>query len=373
VAACKPYDWLRSGFRRCAGDIVSRMRTRSGRALLPDEGASLLAEWGIDACRLRAAPGGSSGGTFVIETVDGLRVLRRSDSDERDWVTFQLQVVAHLQAAGFPYDVPRIVPTRASAPWIFDGQDYWYLYDYIGGLPALPPDSRARAAALGTLVGQFAAAMRDFDVASIAPLYQLDLYRDDAVARGFADALRQLADGCVRSEAADRIRRHADAILRLHADTPSAVRAAITAQQPSAVYYDWNNKNIVTRYGVTVGLIDYDSLAVAPRLVDFQNALTYVLISQRQLLPERASAFIGAYNAVLPLTDSEAMLVHPVMVDRALWLLTHLLHRLAVERSSALEQRMSRLVEVMMWLGRSGDWLADRCAGAPGAARRVAA
>ena len=124
---------------------------------------------------------------------------------------------------------------------------------------------------------------------------------------------------------------------------------------------------------MTVGLIDNESLAVAPRLVDFQNALTYVLISQRQLLPERASAFIGAYNAVLPLTDSEARLVHPVMVDRALWLLTHLLHRLAVERSSALEQRMSRLVEVMMWLGRSGDWLADRCAGAPGAARRVAA
>ena len=167
----------------------------------------------------------------------------------------------------------------------------------------------------------------------------------------------RLADGGSTSNFLEALGLHGDAVLRLHAATEPADIAAVDALPTTPVYYDWHSKNIITRWGATAGLIDYDSLGVAPRIVDFQNALTYVLIARASLAPELARAFARAYRSVFPLGAAELTLVYPVLVDRATWLLTNLLKTLAINHSRGLEERARRLLDLLVWLEDNREFL----------------
>lgn len=343
----RPYDWLKSGVR-CYGKRLISLADRRRRPALSGDGFDrVLRDWGISDYRLKATLGGSTGGTFLIETAGGMRVLRRSDSDEGEWVAFQLAVLRHLRCKGFPFEVPQPLPTAAAADWHFDGRDYWYLYAFIKGLAALEPDHPERARALGTLVGHFTLALRDFAAAEVPVLYHLPLFQPDETSRRLADDLRWFAVG--GEDGLD--------LARLVPEATAEERAAVAALPLAAVYYDWHNKNIVTRWGVNAGLIDYDSLAVAPRIVDFQNALTYVMISRPVVDAGLVSAFARGYRAVHPLSAAEIALVHPVMVDRVGWLLAHVLAGLRTGRSRGLELRAERLLRLLRWLADNRDRL----------------
>jgi len=351
------FDWMGCGFRTCGKKLATIVRAGPGNSYAPAQFAAILGNWSIEEYRLKGAMGGSTRGTYRIETPDGDFVLRRSDSDERDWVNFQLRVLRHLRNAGFPYEIPNVLPTAAGAAHVFDGRDYWYLYGFIRGMSALEPSNRRRARDLGFLVGAFARALNDFDVDRVAKLYWLQLFQIDDVADRFIGARRRLADGGSTSNILEALGVHGDAVLRLHAATEATDIEAVGALPTTSVYYDWHSKNIITRWGATAGLIDYDSLGVAPRIVDFQNALSYVLIARASLAPELARAFAGAYQRIVPLGAAELALVYPVMVDRATWLLTNLLETLAIKRSRGLEERARRLIGLLVWLEDNREFM----------------
>ena len=344
------FDWMGCGVRACGKKLASILQTAPNASYSPVEFAAVLDNWSIRTYRPMAAMGGSTRGTFLIETADGDFVLRRSDSDEREWVSFQLGVLRHLRKSRFPYDIPKVVPTATGAAHVFDGRDYWYLYDFIKGMSALEPRNRRRARDLGMLVGSFAHALDDFDVSRVAKLYWLQLFQFDDVADRFIGARCRLADAGSASDLLEALDEHGDAVLQLHAATESTDIASVGALPRTPVYYDWHSKNIITRWGATAGLIDYDSLGVAPRIVDFQNALSYVLIARSSLEPDLAHAFARAYRRVAPLAAEELALIHPVMVDRATWLLADLLESLAIKHSRGLAARARRLIGLLVWL-----------------------
>jgi len=338
------------GVRACGKKLASILHAAPDASYTPAEFAAVLDNWSISTYRLKAAMGGSTRGTFLIETGNADFVLRRSDSDEREWVSFQLRVLRHLRKSRFPYDSPTVVHTTTGAPHVFDGHDYWYLYDFIEGMSALEPRNRRRARDLGTLVGSFAHALDDFDVSRVAKLYWLQLFQFDDVAGRFIGARCHLADAGLASDLLEALDVHGDAVLQLHAAIESTDIASVAALPRTPVYYDWHSKNIITRWGATVGLIDYDSLGVAPRIVDFQNALSYVLIARSSLEPDLAHAFARAYRSVVPLAETELLLIYPVMVDRATWLLADLLESLAIKHSRGLAERARRLIGLLVWL-----------------------
>ena len=226
--------------------------------------------------------------------------------------------------------------TTTGAPHVFDGRDYWYLYDFIEGMSALEPSNRRRARDLGLWSGRLPVR----SMISTSPVSSSSIgcscFDFDDVADRFIDARRRLADVGLTSDLLEALDLHGDAVLQLHAATKATDIASVGVLPRTPVYYDWHSKNIITRWGATVGLIDYDSLGVAPRIVDFQNALSYVLIARSSLDPDLAHDFAGAYRRIVPLAAEELALIYPVMVDRATWLLADLLESLAIKHSRGL-------------------------------------
>ena len=330
------------------------------RATLPRaETDAILANWQLGDYRLRQLTGGSSRSIFMVHTVSDELVLRREEGDEREWVDLQMSVLRRLQEKNFPYETPQIVPTCDAAEYYFDGSDYWYLYKFIRGTPALEPNNDRRAAELGRLVGNFAKATDGFAAATSPPLYGLDLYRVDGGSARLMAALERLEEAGSAPGLERLVARSLDPILRAYAEISAAEIAATSSLAVTAAYYDWNNKNIICRRGRVSGLIDYDSLAEAPRLVDFQNALTYVIVGKEATDRGMMAAFAAAYNAVAPLSSIETALLRPLMIDRAIALLCDLLERLGEGYSRDRETRARRIVRMLHWLAGNRDALVE--------------
>src|SRR6185436_11783318 len=85
-------------------------------------------------------------------------------------------------------------------------------------------------------------------------------------------------------------------------------------------YNDWHRFNVIERRGKLVALIDYDSVVEAPRIVDVQNALTYVLLGTRTPDLRLANALLEGYAERIPLSPSETSLLYPVWLDQMAWL-----------------------------------------------------
>src|SRR6185436_19885872 len=81
-------------------------------------------------------------------------------------------------------------------------------------------------------------------------------------------------------------------------------------------YNDWHRFNVIERRGKLVALIDYDSVVEAPRIVDVQNALTYVLLGTRAPDLRLAEAFLEGYAERIALSRRERSLLYPLLLDR---------------------------------------------------------
>ena len=141
--------------------------------------------------------------------------------------------------------------------------------------------------------------------------------------------------------------------------------AAVRKLARTTIYNDWHPWNIVNRFGKISGLIDFDGVVEAPRIVDFQNALTYALASE-EFRPrhELVSELVSGYCRVLPLSSSERGLVYPVMLDRIAWMIANLIEdvcgesRAQGEGVTLREGLAIRLILLFIWLRDHRDRIA---------------
>jgi Ser/Thr protein kinase RdoA (MazF antagonist) len=356
----RPYtDWLQGSMRAYGARLAAVLGAPRQASFPRLKSDTILAKWPIGDYRLRQMAGGSSRSIFMVHTASAELVLRREEGDEREWVDLQMRVLRQLQERHFPYETPRIVPTQDGVEYYFDGSDYWYLYEFIRGTAALEPSNERRAAELGRLVASFAKATEGFAISMSPPLYGLDLFSVDGGTARLTAGLERLEKAGNLPELERLAARSLDPIMRAYAEVSAADIAATNALAITAAYYDWNNKNIICRRGRVSGLIDYDSLAEAPRLVDFQNALTYVMVGKEHIDRSMMAAFADAYNAVAPLTAIETVLLRPLMIDRAIALLCDLLERLSQGYSRDRETRAKRMFHMLHWLAGNRDALVD--------------
>jgi Ser/Thr protein kinase RdoA (MazF antagonist) len=129
--------------------------------------------------------------------------------------------------------------------------------------------------------------------------------------------------------------------------------------QRITVYNDWHPWNIiVNRSGTIHGLVDFDSVVEAPRIVDFQNALTYALIG-KEFRPDHdvVAGFAKGYCDVLPLSSLERSLVFPVMLDRITWLIASILDEIREKGTKGKEDLAIRLIELFSWVRKRREQL----------------
>ena len=124
-------------------------------------------------------------------------------------------------------------------------------------------------------------------------------------------------------------------------------------------YDDWHRYNVLARSGTITGLIDYDSIVEAPRIVDVQNALTYVLTSTATPQWQLLAAFLDGYDGIAPLSHDEAALVYPVMVDRLGWFVGDVVDEICRTGRSARETIAVGFMRLFAWMiAHEHEWTA---------------
>lgn len=319
-------------------------RTSAADALRP-----ILGAWGVRFFIIRNELGGTAANNWLIQNASGLYVLRRMSTGTR-YLDYQIAVIRHLEASGYPYDVPTPVRTRTGSDYVDRDGVQWQLYRFVAGEDALPAASHVEVRELATMVALYHRAMANFTAPRHGGQFRTRLFALDSVTETLSTALLGISGSDARP-LATALRDHGPALL----DTRHLIRAehikAVSGLPTTTLYNDWHRHNRIMRNGRLHGLIDFDSVTQGPRIVDFQAGLTHLLAeADTPPDPSRIRAYSGAYESVLSLDAVERELIYPVMIDRLLWLTADIVREFMREGRSSRESLALRLLELTLWL-----------------------
>jgi len=347
------HERLRTAALRYHVRLRSLLRTDEAARTTDAHARTLLHNWAIEPVRMDYL-GGSTGGRWSVETARGRYVLREVVV-AKPYLEYELMVMGHLAASAFPYDVPAIVCTTTSSQYLSDGGHHWVLCRFVEGTRGAPPSTRGRARSLGVLVAHYDRAIAPLDLGTARGRFRLPLF-----------------DGAPASAAVARAREHVRGRRVLHrlladAAAPMTESLHLAAESRTAVqrlpaittYDDWHRDNVLERSGAITGLIDFDSIVEAPRIVDVQNALTYVLTSTATPEWPLLAAFLDGYESVAPLAPDETPLVYPVMLDRIAWLSADILDEICTTGRSTRERLAVAFLGLFVWMtSHEREWTA---------------
>jgi Ser/Thr protein kinase RdoA (MazF antagonist) len=98
-----------------------------------------------------------------------------------------------------------------------------------------------------------------------------------------------------------------------------------------------------------VGLVDFDSLVSAPRIVDVQNGLLYAAGTEQGIDLSKMRAFLQGYGSVLRLVPAEVSLMHPLMIDRVASIMSNVLAE-RTTNSGRKDSVLVFLVNLLSWV-----------------------
>ena len=310
----------------------------------------VLRRWGIRRFTVVGNLGGQSKASWRV-VADGRSFVLRRIVGGRDYLSYQLDALAHLAHASLPVELPRPQATLDGARIHDAGAAAWILYPFIDGAHPDFGAYPAFAREVGVLVGHFDRAVATLDLGARTGSYRLALFDEKDILRKNGQPTGSGRAGnivaAIEEFSLERILAAYDTLL-------PAARDAVAALPRQTIYNDWHPRNMLAGDGRIVGLIDFDSLVEAPRLVDVQNALGYLLMHCETPDLAVARSFLNGYESVAPLSPLERSLIGPVMMDRLLWLTADILLEKQRRGRSARERLGRRALRLLDWLVGSG-------------------
>ncbi len=351
------FDPCRIALQRLKSAFVSSVAPDRVRGLPNGKVATILAHWGVEKFTIKKDLGGKDDSNWLIDTALGPLVLRRVEG-EADWVTLVIRVMDYLANSDFPYATPHLIRRKEGAPSFFDGRDHWLLCRFVEGVTALNPSNTKWAGFIGDMVGHFARVLADFDLGDQRGCSPIILFERDRLAELLSDYRRWLREDSERRALAAAFDGQFDAVVRAHARISEDQIRRIHSLDRRVVFVDWHRHNLIAQAGQITGLIDFDSVQEAPKILDFQSALIHILLSKRRVDPALIRAFAAAYGKVDTLAPEEVSLLPALMMDRVIFMIYHLLERVQLEASRREEVLAARSLNLFTWLDGNGEALA---------------
>lgn len=248
---------------------------------------------------------------WIIITKNKKYILRNFGSD-LEWMNWIISVSNKLSQSSFCYSFSQALPGKGEKYYSFYKGDYWILYEYIEGqlLGAKPNTTQTYEA--GVLVAKFHRAVCDLQSENMA-LYELKLFEAEEFNRCFQKT--NTYNLGVWNHSKNQSAQVA-ALFENAYSSISSYKSIINGMQKIPVHYDLHGGNILKLGNRIIGLIDFDALAVAPRIIDVQNALLHMSRTRREISLSQSKAFIEGYVSIWSLSPDELDAIYPLMIER---------------------------------------------------------
>lgn len=245
---------------------------------------------------------------FHIVTAAGAAyVLKISRADEsRDVLAAQERVFGWLRARAPELASPRVVPTLGgetltTIPAPNGGRHYVRVLTFVEGRvwARVRPHSAELLHSLGRALAQVDAALVDFPPDGTAADLKWDLTRAGWI-REYFEHLPPTRRGLVE---------------RLFARYETEALPHLSSVPAGMLYNDANDHNVLVNDGRVTSFIDFGDMVHGPRVCDLAIAIAYAAMGARDPLAAAAEVVAG-YHGVLPLTDTELLVLYPLICAR---------------------------------------------------------
>ncbi len=264
--------------------------------------------------RLKAivpAIGGMTSDNWFVETLQGRYFLRRRNpAFTRESIDFEIGLIEHLVALGFP--TAPLIQTRDGSLSVMADGSYWELYEYLSGERFSAANLAQVRSAAGLLAGfhQAAASYK----ASPIPDRTIDLDRIELFIDMFEEELKTRTKAlgiALAPPLAGFFRSQADLVLK--------GMEPLLGQPLVLIHGDFQPSNILFQGNRAIALLDFGDAGFSYRAYDVARAILRFAtlrtdyISQSDIDPlldlDRVKAFMGAYQAKLPLSKREISVI----------------------------------------------------------------
>jgi homoserine kinase type II len=246
---------------------------------------------------------------WFVDTDQGCYFLRqRSTFFTPASIDFELELIEHLMAAGFP-TAPLIHTTDGARRVEHDGR-HWELYGFVEGEP-FRVENLAQTRSAAALLARFHEAVANFRPrGEVPPDRRVDLRQAGQMIDEFEAELTAEAGALGRVLAAPLLR-----FFRRQAELVLAGSQAIAGAPPTLIHGDFQPTNVLFRGDQAVALLDFGDASLFHRAYDVARAiLRFATLrpgyrGQTDMAPRldwpRARAFAQAYQEAQPLSDAE--------------------------------------------------------------------
>ncbi|HWQ19188.1 MAG TPA: homoserine kinase [Methanotrichaceae archaeon] len=261
--------------------------------------------------KITPAIGGLTNDNFFVDTDQGQFFLRRRNpAITPDSIDFELSLIDHLFADGFP--TAPIIRTAEGAFRVELNGRYWELYRRLPG-EHFKVENLEQVRSAARLLARFhrAAADYPFKPSNIADR-NIDLSKAQKVIDQFEDEARRriwLIGPVVAPKLADFFRSQADVVV-------DCIKP-ITDLPKTLIHGDFQPSNILFKGNEAAALLDFGEASLFYRAYDVAKALLRFSTlkpdyhSQMDMEPSmdlvRAMAFLEAYQSELPLSETELL------------------------------------------------------------------
>ena len=285
----------------------------------------ILQDWDIQEFGLRKVSMGNSGLVWIVKTPKQKFVLRNTGKDI-EYLEFQTEIIECLSKTDFPYLLPKLRQTKDLRKYLTAQNEQWILYDFIEGKP-ISNSSLEQASEIGILVANFHKSSQKI-LHNLDPDYlagwSLPIFEKHYVNSILGNLKRvNLLNEC-NFFIKQYLIRSTGNLLEKYEDIVQLQRSAALELPKMLVYNDWHGNNIIQHNSKIVGIIDFDSLTVASRVLDFQNALIQFSDPLSGVLTPKGRAFIEGYFSILKFSRVEVNMSYYIMLERLTWFLAHL-------------------------------------------------
>lgn len=244
---------------------------------------------------------------------------RAADRAHHQRVAFAHNVQRLLTAAGFP--APRLIPTATDGATFVECQDGVYeLFAFVAGEPFQRTPRQAHEA--GRTLGAFHRATAGFPAALPAP--RGDYHDAAAIRTGLCAIGSNLKshDSFTGDEA--ELASLVQCLLEAYDCASDAVNRLGYATLPARIIHsDWHPGNMLYRRDRIVAVFDYDSVRMAPRVVDVANAaLQFAMVASGDpdtwpdhVDEDRFTAFLAGYESLDELLPHELDSIPHLMAE----------------------------------------------------------
>ena len=252
---------------------------------------------------LKPIAGGWVNYNYLLKTNKGKFVVRilgaKIKKDTKNRLSTEFKVLSHLHKKKFPYAIPYPLKNKKGNYLMNNGKTLLWVYPYIEGSPIKDYDN-ATIKNIAKALARYHNATRNLKITNNRKVDSLK-----EISKKYQQMKKEKAKNPASKLMLENIDFFEESLNKLEKINFN------TKQVP--IHYDFHKGNLLFNKKQVVGILDFERLLYAPRILDIAHLIKCTYKKNKKYFIKRVNFIVKEYEKVNPLTKREKALILPIL------------------------------------------------------------